>query len=92
MTFTNELPVLLPWLNVAFSALTLAVVTWGLYVHRHHELRTIIGGVVLWIAILVLLSGALFQANVLSLEWWIVLGSGGRIAVFVGVLALATQK
>lgn len=86
MTVHNELPLLVPWVNIVLSALALlaSVVFWA------KSGGPILGNAAMIIACLVLLAGALFQANLLSLDLWIVLGTGGRFLVAAAAIAFAT--
>jgi len=90
VTLTNELPVIVPVLNIVVSAVALLIIT-VLAIRRDANDRIFILEATLWCATLVLLAGALFQANLLPLDWWIVIGSGGRIATLIGLIGLVTR-
>jgi cyanate permease len=79
---TNVLPEWLPFLNIISSLMTFILV---LYLIKKLPGQRNVLIIVLVLAV-VMLSGALFQANLMGLPLWIVLGSGGRILAAALVL------
>lgn len=79
---TNELPAAVPWMNLAISVLALVGVVWITFTRSQSTRRLLINLTGLT-AIAVLTAGAMFQANLLSLDMWVLIGTGGRIGVLV---------
>lgn len=85
MTTTNELPFAVPLFNLAVSLLAMAGISW-ITIRRSQSTRRLLINLTGLTAILVLVAGALFQANMLPLSVWVLIGSGGRLAVLSLVL------
>lgn len=73
--FVNFLPLWLPIGNIVTSVIGLIAV---LILLKQGKVNKLIG-LGLFFFVLVCVAGALFQANLLGLPFWIVFGTGGRI-------------
>lgn len=86
----NELPTFLPWVNLAVSVAAVALVAWMTVASYRHatsgRVRLLHVGKLL--AVIVLVAGAAFQANLIPLEAWGAIGTGGRILVLIVLMAL----
>lgn len=81
----NELPYALPWMNLIISVIAFMAITWIL-VRRSQGVRRLFINMTGWTAIAVLVAGAAFQANIIFLDLWVLIGTGGRLAVLVLIL------
>lgn len=79
----NDLPGWLPTFNLVISLAALALVP-GLRSGYSGAYRAALG-----LSIIVLVAGAAFQSNILPLWAWVILGSGGRLAV-LGLVVIGT--
>lgn len=79
----NVLPELLPYVNIGASLMgvSLTIILFHLW-HRKLVVSAMLA------AALVNLAGALFQANLLPIDLWIIIGTGGRFAYFTFVFLI----
>ena len=92
---TNVLPTALPWINLILSAIVLVmllVLTWRRMRSPRRPLRILLLDWACIVAALVLVAGAAFQANLIPLDPWVVVGTGGRVAFAAIVAALVFTK
>lgn len=73
--FVNELPIWLPIGNIVTSIIGLVLAIWIIKEGKYNKLI----GLGFACFVLVCVAGALFQANIIGLPLWIILGTGGRI-------------
>lgn len=91
---SDTLPLLVPMMNLITSVISLLMAVY-LTERRRRRVgfdRFTLLGATLCIAMLLLVAGALFNATVLSAQLWIVIGTGGRIAMLVVLTAVLTTK
>ena len=88
------LPSIVPLANVLVSAAALALIAfitirrWRL---EHYVSRLFVVDLMGIVMCAVLLAGALFQAGIMGAEMWTVIGTGGRLIVLSGFVALLLQ-
>lgn len=78
---TTTLPSWLPLLNLTISLIGMAFAV-ALLVHARSS-GQVVGRSALLFATMVLVGGAMNQAGMLSLDGWVLIGTGGRAAVVV---------
>lgn len=80
---TNDLPSWVPIFNTVVAAVALVLAVPGL-----RSLGWIAAyRAALAVALVILLSGALFQSNIMPLWLWVIVGSGGRLVLLAIVVA-----